>query len=77
MAQNVQVLVKSKDSKSESIITYRAFLELQASLDLVGQVDEDGNLIPGDPNLQPRHRKGASVNVTVSDEGKVPEWLVQ
>jgi len=67
MAQNVQVLVKSKDSNSESTITYRAYLELQGSVDLVGQVDDDGNLIPGDPNLQPRHRKGASENAIVSN----------
>lgn len=58
----IEVLVKDKSTEDQRILTYKSFLDLQDRFDLIGQVDENGELIPGDPNLNPRHQK-----VTVSD----------
>lgn len=46
------------------ILTYKAFLYLNANPDnlryeLIGQCDDDGNLIPGNPNLSAQHRQEA------------------
>lgn len=56
------VLVKEKSSGDPRTLTYKSFLDLQDRFDLIGQSEEDGTLIPGDPNLNPRHQK-----VTVND----------
>jgi len=68
----VEVLVKSKESGEERIITYKSFLDLQDKFDLIGQSDSEGNLIAGDPNLNPRHQRtqaSASVVVHAADPG--------
>lgn len=41
---------------TERILTYKAFLLKNDAYELIGQSDEDGNLIPGNPNLGPQHR---------------------
>src|SRR6478736_5169746 len=62
----IEVLVKSKESGEKRILTYKSFLDLQEKFDLIGQSDSEGNLIPGDPNLNPRHqRTQASASVVV------------
>lgn len=59
MAQNIFVKARNKETGTETVITYKAYLDIQSILDLVGQSDEHGILIPGDPNLQPAHRRPA------------------
>lgn len=59
MAQNIFVKARNKETGTETVITYKAYLDIQSLLDLVGQSDEHGILIPGDPNLQPAHRRPA------------------
>jgi len=58
----IEVLVKDKSTQDQRTMTYKSFLDLQDRFELIGQCDENGNLIPGDPNLNPRHQK-----VTVND----------
>lgn len=53
----VEVLVKSKESGEVRVLTYKSFLDLQDKFDLIGQSDSEGNLIAGDPNLNPRHQR--------------------
>lgn len=69
----VFVLVKEKSSGDPRTLTYKSFLDLQDRFELIGQSEEDGTLIPGDPNLNPRHRKvtGQDVVVHVVDTGIV------
>lgn len=69
----VFVLVKEKSSGDQRTLTYKSFLDLQDRFELIGQSEEDGTLIPGDPNLNPRHRKvtGQDVVVHVVDTGIV------
>lgn len=68
----IEVLVKSKESGEKRILTYKSFLDLQEKFDLIGQSDSEGNLIPGDPNLNPRHQRiqaSASVVVHAAEGG--------
>jgi hypothetical protein len=67
MAQT-DVKVIDKVSREESTITYKAFLDVSYRFELLGQVDQNGNLISGDPNLQAQHRR-KSVNVTAAKVG--------
>lgn len=67
MAQ-IDVKVIDKVSREESTITYKAFLDVSYRFELLGQVDQNGNLISGDPNLQAQHRR-KSVNVTAAKVG--------
>lgn len=61
----IEVLVKDKSTGDQRTFTYKSFLDLQDRFELIGQVDENGNLIPGDPNLNPRHQKVAANDVAV------------
>lgn len=61
----IEVLVKDKSNGEKRTFTYKSFLDLQDRFELIGQVDEQGNLIPGDPNLNPRHQKVAVNDVAV------------
>jgi hypothetical protein len=61
----IEVLVKDKITGEQRTFTYKSFLDLQDRFDLIGQVDDQGNLIPGDPNLNPRHQKVAVNDVAV------------
>ena len=61
----VLVKVKPKGTEDERIITYKAYLDTSSSFDLIGQSNEEGELIPGDPNLEPRHRKPVSAAAPV------------
>jgi len=65
----IEVLVRSKQNGLERTLTYKSYLDLISQFDLIGQVDESGNLIPGDPNLHPQHRK-KQVNVAVHAAGE-------
>lgn len=53
----IEVLVKDKTNGLERTITYKSFLDLQSHYELIGQIDDAGKLIEGDPNLQPRHQR--------------------
>ena len=57
----VKVLVKHKEFEEQQIITYHAYKDTQYAYDLIGEVNDKGELVPGDPNLEPRHRKAANV----------------
>lgn len=62
----VEVLVKSKETGNQRVMTYKSFLDVSEMFELIGQSDSEGNLIPGDPNLNPRHqRTQASEGVVV------------
>lgn len=61
----VEVLVKHKQTGEERTMTYHSFKDLTSSFDLIGQCDSAGNLIPGDPNLDPRHQKVQARDVAV------------
>jgi len=86
MAQ-VEVLVKSKESGDNRVITYKSYLDVSDKFELIGQSDSEGNLIPGDPNLNPRHQRtqaSASVVVHAAEGGDqepviddVPREIVQ
>jgi hypothetical protein len=54
----VKVLNKSNSelNGTESVITYKAFQYTSEQYELIGQCDEKGNLIPGNPNLHPEYR---------------------
>lgn len=67
----VEVLVISKQSGEQRTMTYKSYLDLSDRFTLVGQCDSEGNLIPGDPNLSPRHQKvqANDVVVPVADTG--------
>jgi hypothetical protein len=70
MAQ-VEVLVKHKQTGEQRTMTYKSFLDLQSSFNLIGQSDSEGNLIPGDPNLNPRHQRAMANDVAAADSGKI------
>lgn len=60
MAQE-QIMVKVRDNEQiERIITYRSFKMVtdyeKDKYVLIGQVDESGNLIPGNPNLPAQYQ---------------------
>jgi hypothetical protein len=61
----IEVLVKDKSTGDQRTFTYKSFLDLQDRFELIGQCDEHGNLIQGDPNLNPRHQKVAVNDVAV------------
>lgn len=61
----IEVLVKDKTTGDQRTMTYKSFLDLQDRFALIGQSDSEGNLIPGDPNLAPRHKKVAAEDVAV------------
>lgn len=66
----IEVLVKSKETGLERTMTYKSYLDLQSRYELIGQIDEAGKLIEGDPNLQPQHRKKIkSVDAHAAGEG--------
>lgn len=63
---NHQIFVLVRDqSGDQRTMTYKSYLDLQDRFTLIGQSDEEGNLIPGDPNLSPRHQKVAVNDVAV------------
>jgi hypothetical protein len=69
----IEVLVKDKTTGDQRTLTYKSFLDLQDRFELIGQCDENGSLIAGDPNLNPRHQK-VQVNdavVPAADTGRV------
>jgi hypothetical protein len=53
----VEVLVKNKETGEPRTMSYKSYVDTQYMWDLIGQCDHNGNLIPGDPNLEARHRK--------------------
>jgi len=61
----IEVLVISKESGEQRTMTYKSYLDLADRFTLVGQSDSEGNLIPGDPNLNPRHQKVQASDVVV------------
>lgn len=61
----IEVLVKDKSTHDQRTMTYKSYQDLQDRFDLIGQIDEHGTLIPGDPNLNPRHQKVAVNDVAV------------
>lgn len=62
----IEVLVKSKETGDTRVLTYKTFLDVEQDFELIGQSDSEGNLIPGSPNLNPRHqRTQASVSGAV------------
>jgi len=70
MANAIQVLVEDKETHNQSTLTYKAYLDVQSRFILIGQVDDNGQLIPGDPNLQPQHRKApVKSEVAAVDKG--------
>jgi hypothetical protein len=63
---NHQIFVLVRDqSGDQRTMTYKSYLDLQDRFTLIGQSDEEGNQIPGDPNLSPRHQKVAVNDVAV------------
>lgn len=72
MANNIEVLVRDKETGNESKIPYKAYQDVSSRFILLGQVDENGNLVDGDPNLNPQHRRAPSVkSAAVANVGKV------
>lgn len=70
--------MKDKETGNESKMTYKAYQDTQSRFNLIGQVDENGNLIDGDPNLNPQHRRAPSVkSAAVADVGKVEKPLTE
>jgi hypothetical protein len=49
--------VKDKETHQESTITYKAFRDTSYRFDLIGQVDDQGNLMQSDPNLLAQHQR--------------------
>lgn len=66
----IEVLVKNRQTGIERTITYKSFLDLQSTYELIGQIDENGKLVPGSPNLQPQHRKQQPKNVAAHAVGE-------
>ncbi len=48
---------------TEQIVTYKAFLYLTDRYKLLFQCDENGNEIPGNPNLHPEYRMAIKENL--------------
>lgn len=74
MPKQIEVQVKdiSRDDNGQPtelfgtvrILTYKSFIYLNANpenprYELIGEVDEKGNLVPGNPNLSAQHRQSA------------------
>lgn len=83
----IEVLVKEKSTDDQRIFTYKSFLDLQDRFELIGQCDSEGNLIEGNPNLNPRHRKvtapengvvhAANPGMTMEEKLKMRDELLQ
>lgn len=52
----IEVRVKDKETGIERDITYKSYKDLISRYELIGQIDESGNLIEGSPNLLPQHQ---------------------
>lgn len=65
----IEVKVRNKETGNEQVLTYSAYKDVQYLFDLIGQIDEKGNLTEGDPNLLPQHKR-RSANVIVADAGQ-------
>lgn len=65
----INVRVKDKETGNEREITYYAFRDLQYRYELIGQIDEKGNLIEGNPNLLPQHKPQVQIK-SVADAGE-------
>lgn len=76
MAKNVDVLVEDISTDeygrpteltgTRRTLTYKSFLYLNTNPEdqrykLIGEVDSKGNLVPGNPNLNPQHRTQVQV----------------
>jgi hypothetical protein len=64
-----EVKVRDKKSGAEQTLTYSAYKDVAYMFDLIGQVDSNGNLILGDPNLLPQHQR-KSATVVAADAGQ-------
>jgi ribosome-associated toxin RatA of RatAB toxin-antitoxin module len=60
---SLSVRVKHKETTEESIITYKAYVDTSQYYELIGQVDDYGNIVPGNPNLEARHQRVAKMVV--------------
>lgn len=70
MTGSIQVLVRDKETQQTAVLTYKAFRDTSYRFDLIGQVDDNGNLMESDPNLLPQHqRKVAVKSPAVADVG--------
>jgi hypothetical protein len=58
---SIQVLVRDKETQQTAILTYKAFRDTAYRFDLIGQVDDNGNLMESDPNLSPQHQRKVPV----------------
>lgn len=78
-----QIFVKVRNisdtelNATERTMTYKAFQVTKQNFELIGQCDEDGNLIPGNPNLSPEYRTTSQTNAghaadTRSDQVDTP-----
>jgi hypothetical protein len=78
LSGTINVLVKDKETHQQSVITYKAFRDTSYRFDLIGQVDDQGNLMESDPNLQPQHqRKVVEKKAAVVDAGgKTPQIVI-
>lgn len=65
----IEVKARNKTTGQEQILTYSAYKDVAYLFDLIGQIDSKGNLIDGDPNLLPQHKR-RSANVIVADAGQ-------
>ena len=70
MANNILVRAEDKETGVNHTLPYKAYLDVKSRYNLIGQVDESGELIPGDPNLQPQHRRPLPVKSEVADVDK-------
>jgi hypothetical protein len=68
------IYVQARDKKTQQIavLTYKAFKDTAYMFDLIGQADEQGNLMDSDPNLSPQHqRKVFEKSPAAADAGDV------
>lgn len=58
-----QILVRvfNKITSEETVVTYHAYKDTEAHYTLIGQVDTEGNLVEGNPNLEARHKGNRNV----------------
>lgn len=77
-----QTYVKVRD-KSESelngterVMTYKAFQYTKQIFELIGQCDEDGNLIPGNPNLSPEYRTTNPANAVHAADTRIQDQVI-
>lgn len=68
----IEVRVRDKETGIERDITYKSYKDLISRYELIGQIDEAGNLIDGSPNLLPQHQtQTAKKDVAHADDGAV------